>query len=120
MQTLLEQIPRTGEIQLTIQVSARFNYSAQAAQRLVRRFVADEVSYLLRTGEPMLVMGEQLVWRVPLELAFPHTGPVGQVGAIDVHVETGQLFVTPEQITEITRNAQYLALRHASSDGPAS
>jgi hypothetical protein len=120
MQTTIDQIPRTGEIQLTIQVSAKFNYSAQAAQRLVRRFAADEISYLLRAGEPTLVMAEQLLWRVPLELTFPQTGTVGQVGAIDVNIETGQLSVTPEQITEITRHAHNLAAHGAFAAGSAS
>ena len=36
------------------------NFSAKSAQKIVRRFVADEISYLLRTGEPDLVMGKRL------------------------------------------------------------
>ena len=36
------------------------NFSAKSVQKIVRRFVADEISYLLRTGEPDLVMGKRL------------------------------------------------------------
>lgn len=114
MDALLEQLPRSGHIQLTIQVSAQFNYSSQAAQRRVNRFVADEIGYLLRGGEPALVVSERMLWRVPVLLALPTTGPLGQVGSIDVDVETGQIAVTPDQIAAISHNAEDLANAHTS------
>lgn len=109
METIVEAIPQTGDIRLVIEVSARQNFSARSAQKLVRRFIADEISYLLRVGEPALVVGQQLYWRVPVQLAFPGRGAAGDVGAIDVNVETGQLLITPEIIAEITRHAHRLA-----------
>jgi hypothetical protein len=42
-------------------------------------------------------------------------GDVGEVGAIDVDVETGQLYVTPQLIVEINGRAQGLALSAAST-----
>ena len=89
--------------------------SARAAQRIVGRFVADEIGYLLRSGDPTLVVSERISWRVPIVLAFPTTGPVGTVGTLDVDVETGQLLVDPEQIVEITRHARDLASHYSSS-----
>ena len=120
MEATVEQIPQAGRIQVTIQVSADLNYSADAARRMVGRFVADEIGYLLRGGEPTLVAAELLCWRVPVILALPHTGPVGTVGTVDVDVETGQLFVTPEQVADVTRRAQDLAAHHAAPTGSAS
>jgi len=38
-------------------------------------------------------------------------GAVGQVGEIDVDGQTGQLFISPEQIEELKRHATYLATR---------
>lgn len=102
-------------ITLTIQITARFNYSAVAARRLVNRFVADEISYLLRTEQPVLVASERIVWRVPVTLAFPDAGTVGQVGAVDVDVENGSLLLTPSQIESINNRALELAARHAAS-----
>lgn len=109
MEAVVKAIPQTGDIRLTIEVSARQNFSAKSAQKIVRRFVADEISYLLRVGEPSLVLAQRLYWRVPIQLAFPHQGTVGTVGAIDVDVETGQVLVIPENIAEITRHATGLA-----------
>lgn len=109
MEAVIEAIPQTGDIHLTIEVSARQNFSAKSAQKLVRRFVADEISYLLRAGEPALIVGQQLCWRVPVQLAFPNQDIVGTVGTIDVNVETGQMSITPEKIAEMTRHAERLA-----------
>ena len=120
MEATLEQIPRTGKVELTIQVSATINYSAEAARRLAGRFVANEIGYLPRCKDPQLVVAERLYWRVPITLAFPTTGPVGTVGTIDVDVETGQLSITPEQIAEITRHAESLAATHSSAERPTS
>jgi hypothetical protein len=118
MEATLEQIPRTGKVDLTIQVSATINYSAEAARRLAGRFVANEIGYLLRCGDPELVISERLYWRVPVILALPTTGPIGTVGTIDVDVETGQLSIAPEQIAEITRHAESLAAAHSTAERP--
>lgn len=115
MEALVEQIPQTGNIQLTFQISARFNYSAVAAQRLVRRFVADEISYMLRADSPVLVAATRVVWRVPIVLALPTYGAVGQVGSIDVDIETGSFLVTSSQITEIGLRAREIADRYSES-----
>lgn len=118
MDAVLEQIPRSGQIQLTIQVLAQFNYSAQAAQRRIGRFVADEIGYLLRSDAPALVVSERLAWRVPVILALPDSGPLGEVGTLDVDVETGQIAATPEQIAAITRRAEDLANAHTPRPAP--
>jgi hypothetical protein len=118
MEATIDQIPHTGKVQLTIQVSADMNYSASAARRMVGRLVAEEIGYLLRSGEPTLVASERIYWRVPVILALPNVGPVGTVGTIDVDIETGQLIVTSEQIAEITQHAKDLATHHSSPGRP--
>jgi hypothetical protein len=55
-----------------------------------------DLSYLLRVGEPTLVAGERICWRMPIELALPSYGSVGQVGAVDVDVENGRILLTAE------------------------
>ena len=111
---------RVEDAPTTALVAAKFNYSAQAAERVVRRFAADEISYLLRTDTPSLIVDEEFYWRVPLVLAFPGIGAAGQAGAIDVNVETGQLSVTPDQVAEIISHAHELAARRVTpSDSPS-
>lgn len=109
-----EQIPQVGDIELTIQIKARFNYSAVVAKRLVRRFLADEISYLLRVGEPTLVATERFVWRVPVLLAYPDYGEIGQIGDVDVDVEDGRLLLETTQIEDIRKAALELSIPYAT------
>jgi hypothetical protein len=113
MDVAVNQLPRTGKLQIDIHVSADVNFSATAARRRVSRFVADEISYLMRGDEPNLVVADRIYWRVPVVLTFPGHGSVGAVGDIDVDVETGQLHITPELITEIQQRASDLAARQS-------
>ncbi len=113
MDVAVKQLPHTGRLQINIHVSADMNFSAIAARRRVGRFVADEISYLMRGGDPTLVVADCIYWRVPVILTFPGQGSVGTVGDIDV--ETGQLHITPELITEIQQRATDLAARQSQS-----
>ena len=120
MNTVIEQIPQMGDITLTIQITAQFNYSAVVAKRLVSRFVTDEISYMLRALDPVLVATERIVWRVPIALAFPDAGVLGQVGTVDVDVENGRLVLTAPQVESIRNNALDLAARHADISSSSS
>jgi hypothetical protein len=114
MESTLEQIPHFGQVEFTLQVSGQIHYSAEVARRLVGRFIANEIAYLLRSGEPTLVMGSRIVWRVPVLLALPSQGMVGTVGHIDVDVETGELAITPELIHQIQENAEQKAAYYST------
>ena len=83
--------------------------TAISARQKVTGFVADEISTQMHGGEPVLVMGEQICWRVPVILSLPPSGDRGEVGVIDVDVETGQLLLSSSLIQEIENRAEYLA-----------
>jgi len=112
---MVEQLPRTGKLQFDLRVSADVNFSATAARRRVGRFVADEISYLMRGGEPDMVIADRIYWRVPVLLTLPGHGSIGTVGDIDVNIETGQLRVTPELIAEIQQRATDLTASQPSN-----
>ncbi|MFP4394120.1 MAG: hypothetical protein ACLFTI_02565 [Anaerolineales bacterium] len=117
MEASVESLPQMGKVSVTIEVAAEMRYSAEAARRLAGRFAANEISYLLRAGEPTLLLAQRMCWRVPLVLALPTTGPLDEVGAIDVDVETGQLTITPDLIEDITRHAERLVAEHTAPAG---
>lgn len=101
--------PKSGQLSVNIQLSATINVTAFSARQKVAGFVADEISTHLHGGDPVLVLGERICWRVPVILSLPPTGDRGEVGFIDVDVETGQLSVSPDRIEEIENRAHYLA-----------
>lgn len=108
-------LPRSGRVEVNINLSADVHVTATMARRRVSRLVISEIGNLLYGGDPSLIVGERICWRVPVLLAYPDTGPVGQAGALDVDVETGEVLVTPEQLTEIADHAHYLAQRTPSA-----
>jgi hypothetical protein len=106
--------PHSGQLSIDIKLSAQINVTAFSARQKVTSFVADEISTNIHGGEPKLVVGEHIYWRVPVILSMPPTGDRGEVGTIDVDVETGQLMVNRNLVEEIERRAEYLATRPTS------
>jgi hypothetical protein len=102
--------PQSGQLEIDIRLSATVNVTAFSATQKVTGFVVDEISTNMHGGAPQLVVDQHIVWRVPVILSLPPTGDRGEVGAIDVNVETGQLMITRELVEEIERRAEYLVL----------
>lgn len=62
---------------------------AKIARRKVNAFLATHVGNLLLANEPVLTLGEQIVWRVSVDLTAPPKGRLSRVGEVDVDVESG-------------------------------
>jgi hypothetical protein len=116
MQVEIEKLPSNqGRLSVHIAVTADVNVSAFVARQKVTGFVADEISTQLHGGEPTLIVGERIRWRVPVWLSLPPTGDMGEVGVIEVDVESGQLEITEALIREIALRARELANRTTHS-----
>lgn len=98
-------------LQLNLHLSLDLGITAKQAKRKLSRFLLDEVSLFIGPEEPLLVFMEaaKVVWRFPLHFSMAKQGKLGQVGAIDVDAQNGELLLTDEQIMEIKLNARLLA-----------
>lgn len=101
--------PAGGKLRIDIHLSATVNVTAFSARQKVSGYIADELSTQMHGGVPRLVVGERIVWQVPVILSLLPHGDIGQVGSIDVDVETGELLATSESLQEIQRHASALA-----------
>lgn len=108
-------IPSSAQVSIDIHLSATVNVTAFSARQKVTGFVVDQISTNMHATDPVLIMGERIFWRVPIVLSLPPIGDVGEVGVIDVDVESGQLQITPTLIQEIERHAEFLANTPSSS-----
>lgn len=115
MRATLERLPPAGRIEIAISMAADVNISAKAARQKVNDFVLSEISYMMHAGEPELVVSERIVWRVPVVLSLTSHGDVGEVGAITVDVESGQMAISPETMDELDARADDLARRFSRS-----
>lgn len=112
MTILLEQaaIPEKGNVELNIQRTFEIKVTAKEAQRQVNRWVLLEVSCVMGAEPPTLVVGERVVWRVPVVLTASHVGIVGEAGTVDVDVQTGAMN-NIEREAEIVQVAKALAAK---------
>lgn len=91
--------PEQGTLNLTFNVRANIQITAQKAQQLVNTFVRRNITELLQAEPPDLVLRtEGTYWRVPLTLSSAVPKQIGLVGVIDVEVEHGTLNVTEHEI----------------------
>lgn len=103
-------LPETGTLDLSLHLSANIQVSAQRACQLVGIYVGNHIADLLHGEKPNLVIREDgAFWRVPIILSSHSLGRIGQVGVIDVNVETGDLNLSDQLIHEIETNADRLA-----------
>lgn len=104
-------LPDKGPVELTLQYTFKITITASEARRWAGRWLAEEVSYLIGTDRPTLVVGERVVWRVPAWIGFPHVGRVGIIGAVDIDVETGEMNNLPACKVALKQNLANLEHR---------
>lgn len=114
MAAQLQSLPQSGRLEIDIKVTANLNVSAFAARQKVDGFILSDISYMMHAGEPNLVISDSIYWRVPVVLSLTSHGDVGDVGAIDVNAETGQMLISPHLVAEVTARAEGLATRYSS------
>jgi len=95
--------------------TAQVNITDYTAQRRVSKLLLDHVGNLLYGESPSLVAGRRLIWRVPVWLGLPTTGPIGQVGTIDVDAQTGEILFDQRVLDEIKERGDALAGRAVST-----
>ena len=105
MTILLEQstLPERGRVEINLQRVFEIQVTAAEAQHQVDGWLFDHVSYMMGAKSPTLVIGQQVVWRVPVILTASHVGVVGEVGMVDVDVQTGQFDHTPACIERLQK-----------------
>jgi hypothetical protein len=104
-------VPQKGKVQLKIDRSFEIKITADEARRQVSRWLHDNVAMLIGAEAPTLVVGEQIVWRVPAVFCTPDLGRVGVVGAVDVDVNSGVMTIPTDLGPALEHKAEELAER---------
>jgi hypothetical protein len=96
-------------IHLTVHLAVTLNVTAEEARHRVNRQAVTEMGTGLVARDPELVMiGEQILWRVPVVLSLPGLGDMGQVGTVDVNAHTGALLLDAAAQERIIQHAHRL------------
>lgn len=104
-------LPPQSEVRIELSLTAKLNVTDQTAQRQVSKLLLDKVGNLLYGERASLVISRRLLWRVPVWLALPTTGPLGQVGSLDVDAQTGEILFDQQSLEEIAERGDVLAER---------
>jgi len=110
--TITQMIPSVpaAKVDITVHVSSTINVTAFAARQKVSGLALSEIGTGIGASEPELIMSRhRIVWRVPLFLALPELGRIGDVGAIEVDAQTGEVLADHAAIETLIHNAQRLA-----------
>jgi hypothetical protein len=102
-------VPAGAKVKIEFSLTAEVNVTDFTAQRKVSKLLLDEAGNLLYGEKPGLVAGRRLLWRVPVWLALPTTGPLGQVGTLDVDAQTGEILFSQQQLDDIVARGNALA-----------
>jgi len=109
------RLPTNADVKIAISVEAHLNVTAQTAQRMVSKLLLDQVGNQVYGETPNLVAGERLRWRVPVWVASSSSGPLGQIGSLDVDAQSGEILYSGEILDTISEQARVLA-QHTSPD----
>ena len=99
---------QSAEIEINIRVQATMNITPVVARRKINVLMLEKVGNLLHGGSPALFMTDKIYWRTPVILSTPSQGRIGQVGHVDVDVETGEMIVDDKLLKDIAENARRL------------
>lgn len=109
------QLPPQADVRIEISIAAHLGITAQSAQRKVSKLVLDQVGNMLYGEMPGLVAGSRLLWRVPIWVSSPTSGPISQVGILDVDAQTGEVLYSEEQLLAVGEQARVLTQHSASN-----
>jgi len=106
--------PGSAQVDIQLRVSAQVNITPFVARQKVNVLMLDRVGNLLHGGEPEMLVSERLYWRVPVSLSTPRQGLVGQVGAVRVDAQTGEVLAEDELLKDLAEHARRLLAGPAS------
>jgi hypothetical protein len=109
LESFLEKMKST-EVDISIHVKATINITPFVARQKVNVLVLDRIGTGLLAENPDLVATDgRLRWRVPVVLSLAGHGRIGQVGTVDVDVQTGEVLADDDLIKTINQHAIQLA-----------
>lgn len=87
------QFPAGSRVSFKVEVNADINVTSYVARQKANRFLILEVGDQFYAGEPELVLGPEVHWRVPVYYAPSRRGTLGIVGHLLVNTETGEITI---------------------------
>lgn len=102
-------IPEKAKISFKVEVDSTFNISAFVARQKANLYLLMHLGELVSAGQPEILMGKQIYWRLPIIYSLPSVGTLGTIGEILVQVDNGNIELKePQSIREIETRVKNL------------
>ncbi|MGH9765992.1 MAG: hypothetical protein ACREAB_01050 [Blastocatellia bacterium] len=88
--------------------------NAERAISIVNRWLHSDVAFFIHVSRAIF-NSKTYCWHLPVELAYPTTGPLGVIGDVYLHAATGQ-FVGRPGVGELQQRAIALAEAHGFTE----
>ena len=111
-------LPTDADVDVEIKIRTRLNISAYVARQRANVCLVLYCGQNFCVDEPILQIGEQIAWLVPVWLASPREGRKTKIGEFVVDAQTGEVLESRERCRVLQQIAQAL-LDPSSSIPPA-
>ncbi len=111
-------LPTNADVDVEIKIHTRLNISAYVAKQRANVCLVLYCGQNFCVDEPILQLGEQVAWLVPVWLASPREGRKTKIGEFVVDAQTGEVLESRERCRVLQQIAQAL-LDPSSSTPPA-
>jgi hypothetical protein len=102
--------PRT--LKATVDLEAILSVSPDSARRRANGYLGHHVAMSIQAGDPVLVWGKRLVWRMQMHLSLRGFGRIATVGTVDVDAQTRDIIpLSVDEIISLQERANAIAIR---------
>ena len=108
-ETIAPALPAQAEVRYQLEVTFRCAITPSVAIQNVNVYLLMNVGNMLSAGEPLLFLGEQPYWKVPVFCAFPEFKRREKIGELAVDIDSGAILLEqsyPSSPQEIDRHAE--------------
>ena len=107
-------LPRNSKIKFSLEISSDYQISPSVAKKKANYFLLMNVGNLLSSGEPELVLKENIYWEIPIIYSLPSKGKIDQVGKLAVDVQNGSIeLIYPKNLKELENKVDSLYQSYA-------
>lgn len=115
MQIVYEQPvtwPQNGPLHFKTEFQGEIAIAPDVARRKANGYLCLDVCFFAGAGEPMLLLGDRPIWRMPIVLRLPEFGELTILGNVEVDASTGRpIPLTEQEIIAIQSRANAIATR---------
>jgi hypothetical protein len=113
-------VPTGADVEIEIKIHTRLNISAYVAKQKANVCLVLHCGQSFCVDEPILQVGQQVYWLVPVWLSPPQEGRKTKIGELAVDTQTGEVLEAGERCRVLKQIANSLLQSFSAPSVPSS